>query len=119
MAMQCEVLHYLYYHLLLCLEFHGNQDIWHNDYTWKQTRSEDIILVLKYERKKRQEIIHWWADNVNTDHNYEDVDQMHFAPDRVQIWVLVNVVMNSRFHKSRKFFNSSIVSMPTWTASWH
>lgn len=66
MTIQCEVLHYLYYLLLLWLEFHGNQDIWHKDYTWKQTRSEDIILVLKYERKKRQEIIHWWADNVNT-----------------------------------------------------
>jgi hypothetical protein len=44
--------------------------------------------------KKLQEIIHWQADNVNTDHNYEDVDQMHFAPDRVQIRGLVNVVMN-------------------------
>lgn len=52
MTMQCEVLHYLYYLLLLWLEFHGNQNTWHKDYTRKQTRSEDIILVLKYERKK-------------------------------------------------------------------
>jgi hypothetical protein len=46
--------------------------------------------------KERQEIIHWQANNVNTDHNYEDLNHMHFAPDWVQISGLVNIIVNLR-----------------------
>jgi hypothetical protein len=100
MAMQCEVLHYLYYLLFVWLEFHGNQDIWHKDYRWKQTESEDIIYSYNMKGKKRQEIIHWRADSTDAgsfECSNEPLDSI----------------------KGRKFFNSSVVSVPTRTASCH